>query len=375
MRAMPATANLATAIVIGLGNIGSHLVPHVARMPGIGRVVLIDPDVYGDANRSSQAVGEGDIGRAKAAVQAEVVHRVNPDLAVTRLPHAVEDVPLGCLRGDLILTCLDSRVARQYVNEAARSLGVPWIDAGVEPGSWLVRVNVYEPGAEAPCLECAWDQRDYDALPQRYPCRSGASAGATAAPSSLGALAASLQALECQKLLTGQGTAAVGAEVLVDAGAHTLFRTEMRRHPACRLTHSEPFEITRVESNVGEMTLEETFVLGSDHGSDRGVVWLHVPMHAWAGQLTSGRCGHVVKGPRLHRAGGGASSPCPACGGVLAVSGFDLLEKLGSHLMAASELSRTLEDVGLRDRDVVGIGRSGERRYVELGGWAEGEQR
>ena len=136
--------------MIGLGNIGSHLVPHVARMPGIGRVVLIDPDVYGDANRSSQAVGEGDIGRAKAVVQAEVVRRVNPDLAVTRLPHAVEDVPLGCLRGDLILACLDSRATRQYVNEAARSLGVPWIDAGVEPGRWLARVNVYERPSPSP---------------------------------------------------------------------------------------------------------------------------------------------------------------------------------------------------------------------------------
>ena len=149
-------ADIVTAIVIGLGNIGSHLVPHVARIPEIERLVLIDPDVYGESNRQSQAIGAADIGRAKTEVQADVVRQINPELAVTGFPQAVEDVPLGCLRGEVILACLDSRAARQYLNEVARNLGVPWIDAGVEPGSWLARVNVYEPGIDVPCLECAW---------------------------------------------------------------------------------------------------------------------------------------------------------------------------------------------------------------------------
>ena len=32
-------------VVVGVGNIGSHLVPHLGRFPGIGRVTLIDPDL------------------------------------------------------------------------------------------------------------------------------------------------------------------------------------------------------------------------------------------------------------------------------------------------------------------------------------------
>ena len=219
----PPAADMVTAIVIGLGNIGSHLVPHLARLPEIERLVLIDPDVYGPSNRRSQAIGAADIGRAKTAVQAAVVHQINQALVVTGFPRAVEDVPLGCLRGDVILACLDSRWARQYLNEVARSLGVPWIDAGVESGSWLARVNVYEPGVAVPCLECAWDWRDYAALPQTYPCESSDAGPATAAPSSLGALAAALQAIECQKLLTGRrAEAAVGAQVLIDARTHAL---------------------------------------------------------------------------------------------------------------------------------------------------------
>ena len=78
-------------------------------------------------------------------VQADVVRRIRPELVVDEYPQPVEDTPLGCLRADIILACVDSRGARQYVNEVARSLGVSWIDAGVEAGGGLARVNVYEP--------------------------------------------------------------------------------------------------------------------------------------------------------------------------------------------------------------------------------------
>ena len=365
-------ADIVTAIVIGLGNIGSHLVPHVARMPEIERLVLIDPDVYGESNRLSQAIGTADIGRPKTEVQAGVAHQINPELVVTGLSQAVEDVPLGCLRGEVILACVDSRGARQYVNEVARSLGVFWIDAGVAPESWLARVNVYEPGVDVPCLECAWDQRDYDALPQKYPCESSGAGPATDAPSSLGALAAALQAVECQKLLTGRRTeAAVGTQVLIDARTHTLYRTVMRRNATCRLTHSEPLEIAGVESKVCELTLGDVLTLGSDVGSAGDSARLHVPMHAWAARLVCGCCGHETAGPSLRR----SSVPCPKCNRTLMAPGFDQLEGLGADAVTTPGLSSTLEDLGLRDGVVVGIERSGELRYIEIGVRSAGEQR
>ena len=365
---MPSATEIVTAIVIGLGNIGSHLVPHVARMPEIGRLVLIDPDAYGESNRRSQAIRSADIGRAKTEVQADVVRQINPELEVAEFSQTVEDVPLGHLRAEVILACVDSRGARQYLNEIARSLGVPWVDAGVEPGSWLARVNVYESGSDAPCLECAWDQRDYEALPQRYPCESGADGPATGGTSSLGALAAALQAVECQKLLTGRrAEAAVGAQVLIDARSHTLYRTVIRRNPTCRLTHSDPLEIAGVASNVHELTLGEALALGSETGSTMASARLRVPMHAWAGRLVCGRCGHATAGPSLRRSGSRSSASCPECDGTLMASGFDLLEGLGADSVTTAGLSGTLADLGLRDGDVVGIGSTGKWRYVEIG--------
>jgi len=113
------------------GNIGSHLVPHLGRLPGIERVTLVDPDNYERRNLWSQDITPGAIGRSKARVQARRLQRINPQLRVEAIASAVEDVPLGRLRCDLILACLDSRRARQTVNEVAWRLGIPWIDAGV----------------------------------------------------------------------------------------------------------------------------------------------------------------------------------------------------------------------------------------------------
>ena len=127
---------------------------------------------------------------------------------MARISAAVEAVPLGRLRADAILACVDSRAARQYLNQAARRLGVPLIDAGVQSDGWLARVSVFRSAPDCACLECGWDQTDYDAIEQTYPCHPGGEEPApTNAPAHLGALAAALQVIELQRLLDGQGAA------------------------------------------------------------------------------------------------------------------------------------------------------------------------
>ena len=45
------------------GNIGSHLVPHLGRMPGVERITLVDRDIYEERNLFSQDILPGDIAR------------------------------------------------------------------------------------------------------------------------------------------------------------------------------------------------------------------------------------------------------------------------------------------------------------------------
>ena len=56
------------------------------------------------------------------------------------------------LRGDLMLTGLDSRVARQSVSGIVMRLGMAWIDAGVLAAAGLVRVSLFHPGASRACF-------------------------------------------------------------------------------------------------------------------------------------------------------------------------------------------------------------------------------
>lgn len=65
--------------VVGAGgNIGSHLLPHLARIPEIGSVTLIDPDRYEADNLYSQAIRTRDMGRPKVAVQTRRLSAINP---------------------------------------------------------------------------------------------------------------------------------------------------------------------------------------------------------------------------------------------------------------------------------------------------------
>ncbi len=71
-----------------------------------------------------------DIGRPKVLAQAEKLRRIRPGfghagLDMIALQQRIEDVPRGLLKCDLIVSCLDSKAARQHVNEIAWRLKRP----------------------------------------------------------------------------------------------------------------------------------------------------------------------------------------------------------------------------------------------------------
>lgn len=342
-------------VVVGAGgNIGSHVVAHLARTPSVGRLTLVDRDVYEPKNLISQDIWPGDIGRPKARVQAARLRRIRPDLSVDAVPHAVEAVPLGRLRGDVMLACLDSLRARRTVNEAAWRLGVPWVDAGVQADGLLVRVNVYVPAApDAPCLECAWDERHYAAQETAYPCLGGAGAAApTNAPSCLGALAGSLQAIECRKLLDGRvAEALVGRQVVLDAAHHRHTVTAFRRNPRCRFDH-EVWAIRKTGRRGGNLTIAQALRLGSQAGSGGEAVALRVEGDAIVRKATCAECGRARSVFRLARRLTSSQRTCGRCGGHLVAEGFDMVSEVDAAREPKRLLGRTLKGLGLRPGDV-----------------------
>ena len=363
---------LAVIVVVGSGgNIGSHLVPHLGRMPGIKHVILIDPDTYEAGNLLSQDIRSRDVGKKKVRVQARRLRALRADLQVTALDREVQAVPLGRLRGAMILTCLDSRASRRWVNQAVFRLGVPWIDAGVQADGLLARVTVYLPGASEACLECSWDASDYAQLEVEYPCgRTGTAP--TRAPSGLGALAASLQALECQRRLsrTGVGDAPeAGREVLLDARYHKHYVTRLVRNPDCRFDH-ETWRVERLDRSPARVSLQDAFDLG---GTGKGE-FLEVEERSFATRLRCRACGRTRRTLMLLDALPASGRVCPGCEGEFMAPGFELLERLEARAIPAGQLRRSLHSLGFRPGDHVSLVSAGRRMHFELGGSPAGSR-
>ena len=54
-----------TVVLVGLGNIGSQVAPHLARMRALSRVVLVDHGRYDEGNVVTQAITPGEAGRRR----------------------------------------------------------------------------------------------------------------------------------------------------------------------------------------------------------------------------------------------------------------------------------------------------------------------
>ncbi len=352
-------------VLVGLGNIGSHLASHLARLPGIGRMMLVDRDVYEEKNLVSQDIRPSEVEMPKVHVQAERVKEINQSLEVEAIHQAVEDVPMGLVRGNVIATCLDGRASRQHVSELAWRLGVPLVDGGVEAGSLLARVSVYVPGAHSACVECQWTDRDYEQLEQKYPCRGKVGGAATDAPSSLGALAASIQAIECQKLLAGStGRVAANYEVLIDAMNHKCFLSRLVRNPECRFDH-RTWNIRRLACRPEDITVRQALELPK---GSRSTV-LQVPGKVFVKKLTCPECGKVNSGLLLRHRLGLKERICSRCGKEMAASGLDMTHELDPSQLAQGTMDLPLRAFGFRAGDVFRIldSRKKESHY-ELSG-------
>jgi len=355
-------------LVAGAGNIGSSLIPHLARLPGIGEVTIIDRDGYEPGNLGQADITPRDVGQAKAAVQARRLRRLDPSLRVRAVRADLHELPLGMFRADLILAALDSKEARRVVNEAAWRLRVPYVDSGInaQDGLRMARVTVYVPGPDAPCLECAWSDADYYGLEQPRPCLKGTPQGMpTNAPASLGALAAALQALEALKLLEGDTAHALcGRQMLVDARNHTSMVSALRRNAKCRFDHG----LWRIEDleRPHEVTLSQ--ILDNAHGvGQQGRIWIRVQGRPFVRRLQCTEC--CATRETLCLLGRIPPRTATCCSRPMQPTGFEMADRLDLASLPARTLAMPIHKLGLRRYDVFTVGSDdGGERHFEIRG-------
>lgn len=328
------------------GNTGSHLLPHLARISEVRRLTLVDPDVYETGNVRVQNIEAKDVGQGKAVAQAAKLRQIRPDLESAARQERIEDVPRGLLQCDLFVSCLDSRLARQHLNEIAWRLDTPWIDCGVLGSQNMVRVSAFAPSDDSPCLECGWNagkDGDYSLLEQEYLCGATKISGFPSMSSSaLGALAASLVAIEVAKFVRGEKADWGASRQLIFDAEHGVAQvTAERRNPWCRFDHRvwrlEPWITNPVTTTVRDAL--------------RALGRVQVDGHHFVSEMVCPGCGRRDNAPRLNR----PLARCAACNRRMASSGFGALERLEPS--CCDEFLRlTLAQVGLQAGDILTSG-------------------
>ncbi len=136
----------ATVAVVGQGGLGGYVTEALARA-GVGRLVLIDDDVFEEHNFNRQILSaEARLGTEKVQAARQRVAEING--AVEVVVHAVmltcENLPLLLEGADVVVDGLDRLPARLVLQEGAQALGIPMVHGSI--AGFLGQVMTILPG-------------------------------------------------------------------------------------------------------------------------------------------------------------------------------------------------------------------------------------
>jgi len=156
-------------LVVGAGTLGNEILKNLALL-GAGKIVVVDCDRVERSNLSRSVLfRERDIGRPKARLAVKRLGELYPEIRARAIEgNIITDVGLGVFRwADIILSAVDNRAARVWINEACARFRKPWLDGGIEALEGVARF--FFP-AEGPCYECTMSESDWALLKQRKSC-------------------------------------------------------------------------------------------------------------------------------------------------------------------------------------------------------------
>ena len=122
--------------VVGLGSVGSVVAEGLARI-GVRELVLIDDDTVEEHNLDRLLNASArDIGRAKTDLAERAIRAASTSsvLTVVNHRHKVQhrQAYAAAKDCDILISCVDSPIARDLLNRAAYRDGIPVVDGGVE---------------------------------------------------------------------------------------------------------------------------------------------------------------------------------------------------------------------------------------------------
>lgn len=195
----------ARVLVAGAGALGNEVVKDLALF-GIGHIYVVDFDQIELSNltRSVLFREEDAMNHSyKADIVAKRAMEINPQIKVVPIVgNLFSEVGFGLYRSvDVVIGCLDSRMARYLLNRMSMRAGKTWIDGSIENMTGVVRV--YSPGIS--CYECGLSREEFNLIMLRTGCadvvRSQSSAGRIATTPVSASIIGAMQVQEAMKII------------------------------------------------------------------------------------------------------------------------------------------------------------------------------
>jgi molybdopterin-synthase adenylyltransferase len=219
-----------SAVLVGCGALGTVSAGLLVRA-GIGSLRIIDRDFVEISNLQRQGLFEESDAREalpKAVAAERRLRAMNSDAKIEGLvsdlnPKNARELLSGC---SLVLDGTDNFESRLLINDAAVSLGIPWIYAAAV-SSYGLTLTV-RPGQTA-CLACLLEADDgkrhsgFEETCDTVGILNGAAS-----------LVASMQATEAIKLLSGNSEALSERLVSCDVWKNRFQSIRVARNPSCR---------------------------------------------------------------------------------------------------------------------------------------------
>ena len=195
----------ARVLVAGAGALGNEVVKNLALF-GVGHIYVCDFDQIEISNltRSVLFREEDAYNHAyKAEIVAKRAKEINPQIEVTPIVgNLFSEVGFGLYMAvDVIIGCLDSRIARYQLNRLSLRAGKTWIDGSIENLTGVVKV--YTPGVS--CYECGLSREEFNNIMLRTGCadvvRTQTSAGRVATTPISASIIGAMQVQEAMKVI------------------------------------------------------------------------------------------------------------------------------------------------------------------------------
>lgn len=195
----------ARVLVAGAGALGNEVIKDLALF-GVGHIFVVDFDRIEISNLTRSVLFREEDAfehRYKAEVAARRAMEINPQIKVTPIVgNLFSEVGLALYQSvDVIIGCLDSRLARYQLNRMAIRAGKTWIDGSIENLTGVVKV--YTPGVS--CYECGLSREEFNIIMLRTGCadvvRSQTSQGRVATTPISASIVGAVQAQEAMKVI------------------------------------------------------------------------------------------------------------------------------------------------------------------------------